>query len=425
MSRRYGKFAALLGVALSLGVGPLFHSGVMTRPDALAELLALSGFFLASSPRSMTRAVGGVLLYLAAMTKQTALVYLLAVVLGLCLEARAKQAWVILVGVTSALLMTILVVRFSIEPNFVVCLLGESRIPVDFESWWHTISTIAVTDPELFILTIAGIVTWSRGPTREPMTAVLAVLLLASSVVTAAKRGSAENYFLGLRSVAALAVGALWHNMFTSASRPRVWEIVTVAAVAGGTAFSILNAAYFWRSARQVASVRATGPGKAAVQFYQRLFREAEDPRTRFLTDVGIIDIRQGERTVFADSYKLKLMGENGQFDTKVIQDNIDHEYYDAIVCRSDLFSPSYETYDFGLPMILAERARRHYRLSVAKHGLYIYHRRGKQPGTAEKPRPRPPQSGPLGRLPPRGGKGAVMGDAQRPPAACRPSPRA
>ena len=224
------------------------------------------------------------------------------------------------------------------------------------------------------------------------MTAVLAVLLLASSVVTAAKRGSAENYFLGLRSVAALAVGALWHNMSTSASRPRVWEIVTVAAVTGGMAFSIQNAAYFWRNARQVASVRATGPGKAAVQFYQRLFREAEDPRTRFLTDVGIIDIRQGERTVFADSYKLKLMGENGQFDTKVIQENIDHEFYDAIVCRSDLFSPSYETYDFGLPMILAERARRHYRLSVAKHGLYIYHRRGKQPGTAEKPRSGPPK---------------------------------
>ncbi len=382
VSRRYGKPAALLAMALSLGVGPLFHCGVMTRPDALAESLGFTGFLLATGQRSMTRAIGGVLLYFAAMTKQTALVYLVAAVLGLCLEARRNQAWRILISVTSALFVTILAVRFSIEPNFIVSLLGESRMPFDIESWWRTVMTVAWTDSELFVLTIAGIVCWSRGPKREPMPAVLAALLLASSLVTAAKRGSAENYFLGMRSVAALAAGTLWHNLSTSGSRSRLWEKVAVVALIGGMALSIMNAEYFRRNARHEALVWRSGAGKAGLDFYARLFREVEDLRRPFLTDLGILDIRQGERTVFGDPWKFKLMAENGQIDTTVIQKNIDHEYYDLIFCRRDLFSPEYETFEFGLPRALVQRARRHYRFVVSKHGLFVYGRRGAQPGS-------------------------------------------
>jgi hypothetical protein len=345
-------------------------------------LLGLTGFFLASGRRSMTRAIGGVLLYCAAMTKQTALVYLVAAVLGLCLDGQRNQAWRILVGVTSALFVTILAVRFSIEPNFVVSLLAESRMPFDLESWWRSVMTIASTDPELYVLTIAGIFFWSRGPTKEPMLAVLAAVLLASSLVTAAKRGSAENYFLGMRSVAALAAGPLWHNLSTSRSRSRVWEMVAVVAVIGGMALSMVNAEYFWRNARREALLRRSSAGKAALRFYELLFREVEDPRRPFLTDVGILDIRQGERTVFGDPWKFKLMAENGQIDTRVIEKNIDDEYYDLIFCQRDLFSPEYETFEFGLPRALAERARRHYRLAVVQHGLYVYSRRGAQPGT-------------------------------------------
>ena len=214
------------------------------------------------------------------------------------------------------------------------------------------------------------------------MLAVLAAVLLASSLVTAAKRGSAENYFLGMRSVAALAAGPLWHNLSTSRSRSRVWEMVAVVAVIGGMALSMVNAQYFWRNARREALLRRSAAGKAALRFYELLFREVEDPRRPFLTDVGILDIRQGERTVFGDPWKFKLMAENGQIDTRVIEKNIDDEYYDLIFCQRDLFSPEYETFEFGLPRALAERARRHYRLAVVQHGLYVYSRRGAQPGT-------------------------------------------
>jgi hypothetical protein len=377
VSRRCGTPAALLAMALSLGGDPLFHCGVMTRPDALAEALGLTGFFLASGQRSMTRAIGGVLLYFAAMTKQTALVYLVAAVLGLWLEARRNHAWRILIGVTSALFVTILAVRFSIEPNFVVSLLGESQMPFDIESWSRTVMTIAWIDSELFVLTIAGIFFWSRGPKREPMPAALAALLLASSLLTAAKRGSAENYFLGMRSVAALAAGTLWHNLSTSGSRSRLWEKVTLLAVIGGMPLSMMNAEYFRQNARREALFRGSVAGKASLNFHKRLFREAEDPRRPFLTDVGFLDIRQGERTVFGDPWKFKRMAENGQIDTTVIQKNIDDEYYDLIYCQKDLFSPDYETFEFGLPRALVERARRHYRFALFKYGLYVYARHG------------------------------------------------
>jgi hypothetical protein len=379
VSRRDGKPAALLAMALSLGGDPLFHCGVMTRPDALAELLGLTGFFLASGQRSMTRAIAGVLLYFAAMTKQTALVYLLAAVFGLCLEARRKEAWRILIGVMSTLFVTILAVQFSIEPNFVVSLLGESRMPFDVGSWWRTVMTVASVDSELFVLTIAGIFLWSRGPKREPMPAVLATLLLAASLVTAAKRGSAENYFLGMRSVAALAAGTLWHNLSIPGSRSRLWEKIVVVGVIAGMPLSIKNAEFFWWNARREALLRKSIAGKESSNFYNRLFREAEDPRRPFLTDVGFLDIRLGERTVYGDPWKFKLMAENGQIDTTVIQKKIDDQYYDLLFCQKDLFSPEYETFEFGLPRAVVERARRHYQLALFTHGLYVYVRRGAQ----------------------------------------------
>ena len=418
MYRRYGKFAALLGMALSLGAGPLFHTGVMTRPDALAELLGLSGFFLATGQKSVTRAIGGVSLYFAAMTKQTALVYFLAAVLGLSIEARPKQALLILAGVTLALLATVLIVQLGIQPNFVASLLGESQMPYDFKSWWSTVRTVSLADPEFFFLTIAGIVIWSSGPRRgadcgttliwtdeptpvksvlsvgakltesvwEPKLAVLTALVVAAGLVTATKRGSAENYFLGMRCVTALAAGVLWHSLATKAPRPRVWEVLTLAAVVAGTAYSILSVEYFWRYARREAIDRASGPGRTAVQFYERLLRDAQDPGRRFFTDMGLIDVRQGTRTVFGDPYRFKIMGENGQLDLRFIETNLENEYYDVIFCHKDLFAPEYGDFEFAMPKPLAERARRHYRLGGFQYGLHIYYRRGKQVGSGEKP---------------------------------------
>ena len=343
-----------------------------------AELLGLSGFLLASGRRTITSGIGAALLYLAVLTKQTALVYLVAAAIGLGLEGRPKQGAILSV-VTGALLVTIAVVQFRFEPNLVACLLGESQMPVAFESWWRTVRTVSLADPEFYVLAIAGIIIWSRGPRKEPKLALLAVLLFVSSVVTAAKRGSAENYFLGIRSVAGFAAAALCHSLSKSAQRPKVWEVVALAGVAAGTGYGIYSSEFFWRNARREANQRATAWGRTGMHFYEGLLHDAQDPRRRLLTDVGIIDVRQGERTVFGDPYRFKLMSDTGLIDTRVIQTNIDNEYYDVIFCNRDLFSPGYDTYEFGLPRPLAERARKHYQPAGFQYGLYLYHRRGKQ----------------------------------------------
>jgi hypothetical protein len=372
IARRYGIVAAVVGVLLSMGVGPLYSAGVMTRPDAPAELLGILGFFLAGGQKSITRVIGGVLLYLAAMTKQTALAYLLAALLGLYLEGRGKQARNIFMGVAPALLLTVLVVQFAVEPNFVRCLLGESRTPIDFATWWDATATISIVDPEFIILTLAGVALWSRGARKEPMLTMLAVVLFAACFLSAAKRGSAQNYFLGMRSVAALAGGALWQSI-ARATRPRVWEMVTVAILAYGLVKSSRIGLAFVLDAAEQARMNASDYGKAADSVYRGLYAALADPRKRIFTDSGMLDIRQGERTVFGDPYRFRLMVECGLIDPILIQKRIEDQYYELLICREDLFAPEYETYDFGMPRPLYERARVRYKPIGANYGLHYY----------------------------------------------------
>src|SRR6516165_828114 len=44
--RRYGRSAGIAGAILALGNGSMYGFTVMVRPDALAELLGVAGFFL-------------------------------------------------------------------------------------------------------------------------------------------------------------------------------------------------------------------------------------------------------------------------------------------------------------------------------------------------------------------------------------------
>ena len=174
---------------------------------------------------------GGVALYLAALTKQTALVYLLAAVIGLAFEIpgqaggdprhgravgpRRNGPGGLLVG--------------GAELRRGPCWASRAT-PATFASWWQTIRVVATADPEFFVLTATGIAFWSTGPRREPRLIALAVLLLGSALITCAKRGSADNYFLGMRSVAALAAGGLWHELAAPERRARVWHLVAAAA---------------------------------------------------------------------------------------------------------------------------------------------------------------------------------------------------
>ena len=348
----------------------------MTRPDALAEFLGLSGFFLAEGRQRWTGIAAGLLFCLAAMTKQPTLVYVGAAALGLFLEGRPRRAWMLIAGVTSTLLGTVLTVQWLLEPNFVRCLLGESRTPLQFQAWWDTVQVVATTDPEFFVLTASGLVLWTTSRKREPGLARLAVLILTAALLTAAKWGSGPNYFLGVNAVAALAAGALWFETTRPDSRPRAWQLLAAVAALAGLLLSTAEVHIYVRAARS-AAIRLSMSGDS-VAFFNPLYRTAENPKSRLLTDEAMIDIHQGERTVFADAYRFKLMVEEGQINPRWLHEMIESKYYDLIITKGDLFSDEYLHLDQGLPVTLVEEARLRYELNGELLGRFFYRRRAR-----------------------------------------------
>jgi hypothetical protein len=65
-----------------------------------------------------------------------------------------------------------------------------------------------------------------------------------------------------------------------------------------------------------------------------------------------------------------------GQIRPTRMLEMLDSQGYDLIVTYHDIFSNSYETYSFGLPMILIERARARYVPIGSEAGLFFYGRR-------------------------------------------------
>ena len=374
LRRRYNAPSALFGMLLTLGICPLFAAGVMTRPDALAEFLGLTGFFLAEGRRRATGIAAGLLLCLAPLTKQTALVYLVAAALGLCLDGRKRRGLVLLAGVSATLAATVAVVQWRFEPNFARSLLGDSHTPFRFAAWWGAMSDVATMDPEFFVLIAAGLVLWNVGQKREPALSALAIVLLAASLVCVAKIGSAANYFIGVGYIAALAGGTFYFEMTRAHVQPKAWQFVAAVAVAVGLCSSLKATNAYVQLARIDARLMARND---YLDFKHRLFRTAEDPDRHLLTDNGQIDIHHGERTIFADPYRFKLMVELGQIDPTRLKQMIDHQEFDLIATETDLFSERYLRHDRGLPGTLVETARLRYKPTAVLFGWFLYTRRG------------------------------------------------
>jgi hypothetical protein len=375
LKRRYGLPAAFFGILLSLGACPLYAAGVMTRPDALAEFLGTTGFFLAEGRSRSTGIAAGLTLCLAAMTKQTTLVYFGAAAVSLCLKGQWRRALILTAGVTTTILVTVAVVQRLIEPNLVRSLLGESRTPRTLEAWWATVSTVVSIDPELFVLAAAGVFLWITDCKREYSLAALALVILTAELLIAAKRGSAPNYFLGACYVSALAGGAFWFEMTQTNARPKAWQLFAAVGVGAGLMLSTKAVnVYLAVSIRGVQGAYASG----SVDFAKRVWRAAESSKERLLTDDGEIDIRRGDNTVFADPWLFRLMVQEGQIDPRRMRRMISEQYYDRIITRKNLFSQDYLSFDRGLPVTLVEEARLHYEPTGERDGLFFYGRRAR-----------------------------------------------
>ena len=142
LKRRYGVRAAIFGMLLSLGGCPLYAAGVMTRPDALAEFLGMTGFFLAEGRSRSTGIAAGLMLCLAAMTKQTTLVYFGAAAISLYLKGQWRRALILIAGVTTTILVTVAVVQRLIEMADTLKLDGlEEVLSPELAGQWREIMT--------------------------------------------------------------------------------------------------------------------------------------------------------------------------------------------------------------------------------------------------------------------------------------------
>ncbi|WP_435011432.1 hypothetical protein P12x_002743 [Tundrisphaera lichenicola] len=388
VARRAGARAGLAGALLSLGAAPMFGFSVMVRPDLLAELLGISGFFLAGHKALGGRVAGGLLLALAALTKQTTVVFLMAAVLSSIFEHEWRRGLRLAIGVGGLLLIAVLGVTLAIEPNFASGLTGESKTPWELGSMTRNLTQVWKLAPDLLYFPILGLILWLSGASgvREVRPVVLTAILLASSLGLAAKRGADLNYDLSLRAAEALAVGALWQAWSLSTPGTRLRSgLLAIATLLGGASLipGVIVAVAQARAGAAKAAFLEGPYGREVLGFYRELERKAVDPDFHLLTDSGLIDLYHGERAVFGDPWLFRMLAETGQLTPTLIRDRIDSGYYDLIVTTSELDRPTYDSYEFGLPKLLADRARVRYVRIGTRAGLFLY---GRRPTTSPGP---------------------------------------
>ena len=381
-ARRSGWGAGVAGGLLSVSIGAMVGFSVMTRPDLAAEFLGVIGFFLAIGSSRYGSAMGGLVLILAIFTKQTAAIFLGAAVLGWFAEGNWRRGLTLGAGVALGVGAIVGLVTWKFEPNFAGSLLGDSQTPWSLWSWNLTMSRFVASSPDALFFPAVGLVLWSVGATgrREPALAVLAAVLLLTSVVTSAKLGSDMNYCLSLRVVECLAVGALWQGWRRASGR---WRPATLAVLALlGCLTAAPGVRISWQSAQaglRLNRFLSSSYGRAMRRYHQDIQATAADPQTRVLTDSGMLELYQGERAAFGDPFLFRIMVETGRIDPTLMRDRIDSGYYDLVVTTSELDEPSYATFEFGLPMTLVERVRARYVRVGVEGGFFLFRRRPAQ----------------------------------------------
>ena len=360
----------------TLGVSPLFGFGVMVRPDLLADVLGFAGFILAVGKTRTTASLGTLLLILAVLTKQTSAIYLVSAAMALCLTHRRPRAAGVFFGASLALALICIVITLTWEPHYLAAMLGEVETPWSTVHWGRVLHHFLSSGPDLAVVSIIGLFLWTVGPARRPELVVLTITMGVVSLLTSAKVGSDQNYFLGLRFTAALAIGTLFGELAPAGQRPGAFllfaALLAAVSLVPGTEYAFHQA----ENARRDSAFMKTTWGNQYDAAFQRVFRMAEDPELRLLTDSGIIDVHQGERTLFGDSYRFRLMVERGLIRPTKIETHLDQQVYDLIVTTHDLFAPDYANYEFGLPTVLVERARARYVSAGSSASLFYYIRK-------------------------------------------------
>jgi hypothetical protein len=395
VGRRYGQSAGLAAGVLSLGTVPMFAFTVMVRPDALAELLGVGGFLLSGSAVRGVRGTGVVLLILAVLTKQTAIVFLVAAALAATLGGERRRAVFLLLAGCAGLAVIVASVSVLGEPHFARSLVGERVMPWSYSTWRVVFGRVLRTAPELLILPATGLWIWigDRSRPHDVRPATLSGTLLAAAFGLSAKVGADTNYYISLRVAEALAVGALWHAVHenaraTTTRGPANHRSATLAAATLLAVVALVPAVFNAIGSVDLASRETafyqTPNGRRFLHTYRDAIALARNPRVRLLTDTGILDLYQGERAAFGDPWLFHTLVETGQLRASAMAARIDSQYYDVFISPHDLESPGYVVHHSRLPEGLFERVRANYVLDRKPLGLLFYRRRD-QPGAPRK----------------------------------------
>jgi hypothetical protein len=373
---RQGRLAAMAGASFALGSAPMVGFAVMTRPDALADLLGLAGFLSACYVRGSRRSAvaAGILLGLACLTKQTAGVYVVAAALALWVDGRDGRRS-ILVAATAAATTGLIVALAAVggEPQILASLFGQTAVPLDGGQRLGVLRLLARTSPELPWFAVLGCWLWTSGPFREPKLAVLAVVLLGAAFVTSAKLGSDLNYFLGLRFFEVVVVGTLCRALVGRAPA-RSWQPLGILAVGLLLSLpSVWHVAGALRCAEREASFRRTAAGQQAAGRFQVYRMAAENPAFTLFTDSDRLAVYQGDRAAFVDAYLFRLRVTEGHLHPSELIGRIASRRFELIVLSADVNAPSYGSYFWRLPPDVTAAVREHYLLRETGGGFYVY----------------------------------------------------
>mgnify|MGYP000883687111 CR=1 FL=1 len=382
--KRCGWFGALLAGVLSVGAGPMIGYGAMARPDTLADALGLLGFLVATAAGRGRLVAGGVLLLLAVLTKQTAGMYLGAACLSLWLMGRRKPAIGLGVGVVLTLAVFVGLITLLYEPEFGPCLLGEAGAPWAWTEYRVLLGRTVLILSEMHIGLLVGVGLWAFGPRRDPRLLGLAIVLGLACLVSALKLGSDLNYFLPWRAVTSVALAEFAGLLWAARGGRLVLGLTLWLGCGHALTLSAIHTNVQMAVAIQSIERSKSPAGRLLLQQRERLKGLARDPAVSLLTDRGVLDIEQGERTLFGDPWLFRILAEGNRLDlTKTIQ-ALEEERYDVLITHGRLDDPAYLRYDFRLPQPLVDAASAHYTFQQSTGALMIY--RPNRPKSDPKP---------------------------------------
>jgi hypothetical protein len=380
VGRSDGAGAGIIGATASLGAAPMIGAALMVRPDTMAELLGTTGFVLALGQSRRSQGAGLVLLVAAILSKQTAALFLIAAGAALAVSGRRRQAATVLGGGVLAVAAVVAGVTV-LEPMLASSLLGEGRTPWDVDNWAGQLRELTITAPDLLVVPLLGLGIWLGDRPRRTDPVILWLAILGVGLLTAAKLGSGLNYFLSLRVIEAMAIGAIWGAARIPRIRSPGWLAAAVLVTAASLVPGTILAARTARVARLDAQFYTRPEGQQFSRAQHQFFALAEDPRVRLLTDSGLLQLHQKERAPFIDPFQFRMLVNSGQVHPVVILDQLRSGFYDLVITTSDLYRPEYDASESGLPAVLARAARAHYVPAGRRLGLFLHVRRaGRRP---------------------------------------------